>query len=74
MRHAPLEFEMGQRGRARRETLNLTVTALAKRMNVSLTRVCQLERDGASTVDVIRRWAKALDMTPGELAFGAEPR
>lgn len=72
MKHSPIELEMAARGRARRKALGLTATELGQRMALSCTRISQIEASGAGTVDLVRRWAKALDMPPGELAFGPE--
>lgn len=69
-RRNPVEFEMAARGRARREALGLTATELGHRMALSCARISQIEASGAGTVDLVRRWAKALEMSPSELAFG----
>ncbi len=70
--HAPLQPGIAARGRARRIALGLTATELALRMRVTATRICQLEISGATHVDLLARWAAALEMPPGELAFGPD--
>ncbi len=74
MSHAPLQPGVAARGRARRIAVGLTVTELAARMRLSVPRICQLESCGATHVDLIARWAAALEMPPGELAFGPPER
>ncbi len=72
--HAPLQPGVASRGRARRIALRLTVTELAARMKLSVARICQLESSGAAHVDLLARWAAALEMPPGELAFGPDEK
>lgn len=67
-----IEFAVADRGRARRLELGLKVRDVAARLGRTETLVYLLERDGASTLDTIRRWAKALEMKPSALAFGEE--
>ena len=67
-----IEFAMAARGRERRRELGLTVGEIAKRMNRDTTWVHLMERDGCSTLTTIRRWARALEMSPKVLAFGEE--
>lgn len=70
--------EMGARGKARRKALGMTAAALGERLGYSPInsqhRVCELERLGTTTVRVVRQWAAALKMDPGELAFGERPK
>jgi transcriptional regulator with XRE-family HTH domain len=72
MSHAPVQPGIASRGRARRIALGLTATELAARMRLSVPRICQLEFSGATHVDLLARWAAALEMPPGELAFGPD--
>ena len=58
------------RGKARRRELGLSVRAIAKRMGARVSRVHNLECFGAGSLVVVERWAAALDMDPGVLAFG----
>lgn len=74
MKHSPIELEMAARGRARRQQMGITATELGHRMSLSCARICQIEASGAGTVDLVRRWAKALEMSPSELAFGLGAR
>lgn len=64
------EFDIARRGRERRAELGLTIGEVAARMKRKATWVYLLERDGAGTLRTIRMWAKALEMSPRELAFG----
>jgi hypothetical protein len=65
-----LEYEMARRGRERRLALGLSVNDVSARMKRKPTWVYRLEVDGAATLWTVRRWAEALEMHPGELAFG----
>ncbi len=64
------DFEMGDRGKARREALGLTVADVARRMRCSVQRVYNLEAQGCGGLAVLKRWAAAIEMDPSELAFG----
>lgn len=66
------EFGIARRGRARRRALGLSVHEIARRMQRKTTWVYLLERDGAGTLNTLRRWATALEMPARDLAFGAE--
>lgn len=63
-------FEMGDRGKARRIALGLTVAEVARRMRSSVQRVYMLESQGCGTLHLCERWALALEMDPRVLAFG----
>ena len=63
---------IARRGRERRRKLGLSVSAIAARMGARRSRVYMLECYGAGSVVVVERWAAALDMDPGELAFGRD--
>lgn len=65
--------DVAERGQARRRALGLSVVAIANRMGVRRARVYMLECYGAGSLEVVERWAAALDMDPGELAFGRPP-
>jgi transcriptional regulator with XRE-family HTH domain len=65
--------DVAERGRARRRALGLSVAAVARRMGVRRSRVHNLECYGAGSLVVVARWAVALCMDPGELAFGRPP-
>lgn len=62
--------EIGKRGQARRRELGLTVGGLAARLGCTRERVYNLECYGAGMIATVERWAVALEMDPGELAFG----
>lgn len=64
---------IGERGKARRRQLRLTVAEVAARMGVSDRCVYQYEHAGVGTVAVVELWAQALEMDPRELAFGPRP-
>lgn len=64
---------VAERGQARRRALGLSVAAIAHRMGVKRSRVYNLECFGAGSLAVVDKWAAALDMDPGELAFGRPP-
>lgn len=64
--------DMGERGRKRRERLGMSVGELSRRLGFSWSRVWGLENEGAGTIRIVEQWAQALDMHPGELAFGIE--
>lgn len=66
------EFDIARRGRARRLELGLSVQDIADRMQRKTTWVYLLERDGAGTLNTLRRWAEALEMSARDLAFGEE--
>lgn len=65
------EPAMGERGRLRRMQLGYSLRSLAAMIGVTPAHMRDLERDGATTIRSVRRWAVALQMDPGELAFGA---
>lgn len=61
---------IGERGKARRRQLGLSVHDLGARMGVVYHRVYSLECYGAGSIHLVEQWARALDMDPRELAFG----
>jgi transcriptional regulator with XRE-family HTH domain len=65
-----LNPEMGARAKARREQLGIPKNQLAVTLDISTTRVSQMEQDGVDGISTIRRWADALQMDPQDLAFG----
>lgn len=64
--------EMGQRAKARREELGLTINEVAVKMGRTYQCIHGMERDGILSMRVIIEWAHALGMNPQELAFGGE--
>lgn len=66
--------EIGQRGRAQRQKLGISVETLALELGVSRKRMVEFERLGVGSLRRLVAWAKALRMPPGELAFGPNPR
>lgn len=62
--------EMGARGKARREDLHLRIIDLALALDLSTTRIHQMETDGVDGLTLIRAWAEALQMDPQTLVFG----
>lgn len=69
--HARLDA-IGQRGKARRHELGLTVAQVAERIGFTdPKRLYNLECYGAGMISTVDRWARALDMDPAVLAFGS---
>ena len=64
---------IGTRAQVRRKQLGLTVAEVAARVGFSVGRVYNFECYGAGTIDLVERWARALEMDPRELAFGPLP-
>lgn len=64
---------IGKRAQVRRKQLGLTVAEVAARVGFSVGRVYNFECYGAGTIDLVERWARALEMDPRELAFGPLP-
>lgn len=62
--------EMGARAKERREALGMPKNQLAVALDISTTRVSQMEQDGVESISTVRRWAEALDMDPQVLVFG----
>lgn len=62
--------EMGARARAQRERLGLSKISVASALDLGTGRLSQMERDGVEGLSLITQWAKALQLTPADLAFG----
>jgi transcriptional regulator with XRE-family HTH domain len=65
--------DVGRRILERRTALGLTVPDLAKRLGRDPRRVSEFEREGVGTLRLVAQIARALEMWPGELAFGTPP-
>ena len=66
---------MGARARKRREELGLDTKQLAHALDITSTRLNQMESDGVQSIDLARVWADALSMDCATLIFGeAEKR
>ncbi len=61
---------MGARGKARRQELELDTKQVAHALEITTTRLNQMEKDGCQNIDTARRWADALDMDVSTLIFG----
>lgn len=65
--------DVGARMTARRKALGMSIQQLADRLQKDPRRVGEYEREGVSTLRLVAEIAQALDMPPGELAFGPVP-
>lgn len=63
---------VGARITARRKALGLSIAQLAERLQKDQRRVGEYEREGVGTLRLVAEIAQALEMPPGELAFGSD--
>lgn len=69
----PLQRELGDRIRQRRDELGLTQAALAFKSEIHYSYIGSLETGGRNpSVDLLARLAKALDMDLGDLVAGLQ--
>lgn len=65
-----LLLAMGQRAKARREELGLTLNEVAVRMGRTYQCIYGMEKEGSGSLRVVLEWAEALKMPALQLAFG----
>ena len=64
---------IGERAKARRLELGLTLKAVATAMDRTYQCIYGMEQEGAGNIRLIAQWAECLKMNPVALAFGWNP-
>ena len=67
-----LVLAIGERAKARRLELGLTLKQVASDMDRTYQCIYGMEQEGAGNIRLIAQWASVLKMSPIELAFGAQ--
>ena len=66
-----LVLAIGERAKARRLELGLTLKQVASDMDRTYQCIYGMEQEGAGNIRLIAQWASVLRLTPVELAFGS---